>query len=155
MIRHVSNKKIIGWKNIARAWEKGTELKQIMRLAKKISMPVSKDGKLVCIDRDWICSVRHSYVFGRKDIAAHLGKSVTQLTRDMKRYTGLKKAIINPDGKFIFAARYDLDIWQAGLKKARLKNSLDTSNVYIPDKRWEEISGKRIRKCPICKEPIE
>lgn len=164
---------------------KGSEIKQIKRIMEKIVIPlhddsggivsfrpIHKNGKFVFTDRNTICSLKKYYIFSRNDIAEHLGKSVIQLSRDMNRFPRLKKTIHNPDRKtvnrftkgFVFADRLKLDHWRAMLEETRYKRkgkweehlkSLDTSHVYISDKRWKEIEGERPPKCPICKEPIQ
>lgn len=167
MIRHLSAYKFTGSIQVAEALGGiigyGYRPSETIAKARKIGIPMEGKGQSVSVSQDVVCSLKRYYVFGRQGIAAYLGRSTAHLSRDLKRYPGLKRIIRNPFGKFIYARRADLDFWSAALKVYRLKKSgsleqylrdADTSDAAISDERFEVLEGERTSLCPVCGKPI-
>jgi hypothetical protein len=143
VIRHLLNKKIKGWEKITEAWglsrygNKTSQIKQTKRFLEQITIPVDvtdedeviytkpvkKNGKYVFSDQDILCTLKLDYVFGRKEIAEYMNKSVVQLSRYLKKYPSLKKIMYNSTGEFIYTNKYNLDNWLCRQKYKRLKSS--------------------------------
>lgn len=185
MIHHIENERIKGWYEIAKAWgfqypekSKNSAIKQSKRFFQKIEIrifededtgeiiylkPFQKDGRYVYTDQDVLCTLKANYVFGRADIAHCLGKSVSQYLRYLKKYKSLRKIIINPCGKFVYANKRDLDNFKNKPKYNRLKKT-DKLDAYLKEmarirkeneKKYENETLQDCFNCPVCEKPIK
>ncbi|RJO59904.1 hypothetical protein C4544_07415 [candidate division WS5 bacterium] len=156
MIETPENKRITGWHEIAKAWglsvresERSASIKYAKRFFNKIEITIYSDtGEIICTKpiqkcaryvytyQNILCTLKANYIFGKSDIANYLGIGVVQFSRNLKRYGGLKRIIMNPCGQFFYANKRALDDWTANLNNSRIKNNKRKLREYMKSQNY-------------------